>query len=388
MSGLQLLIPCGNPGEQLCQLFASTLALQLLTISKTVNFVKRVCKYMSKCHSYCLNLYYLRQESARYDGLGAGKDLRSSSQAEDGRSPFTMMLMMRSTYFRFFAVLVVLSLVLASLAGAQQNSSNRGRKFKMPPPTARIEVTVVRDVNGKPIENASVIFHPVQGEREKGNMELKTNEDGKAIIDVLPIGDTIRLQIIAKGFQTYGDDFKVDKAQLAIDIRMKRPGEQYSIYSAHPAKKETGRDGRFIAYDDGTVLDMKTNLMWADEANASIVTMHGANTFVGNYQAGGYTDWRMPTQDEMLGLYDPDKSISPGNGGKPLHIVTELIKIDEDCYHADLVKGTASAGILEVPIFCFRDGKSVKAIGGLYKVLPVRSAAPPEQPHSATDAKP
>ena len=42
-------------------------------------------------------------------------------------------------------------------------------------------------------------------------MELKSNEDGKTIIDVLPIGDTVRLQIIAKGFQTYGQDYKIDK---------------------------------------------------------------------------------------------------------------------------------------------------------------------------------
>ena len=135
---------------------------------------------------------------------------------------------------------------------------------------------MVRDVNGKPIENAAVIFHPMEGEKDKGNMELKTNEDGKAIIDVLPIGDTVRLQIIAKGFQTFGDDYKIDKAQMAIDIRMKRPGEQYSIYSAYREKKEIGRDGRFIAYDDGTVLDTKTNLMWAAQADASNVTTHGA----------------------------------------------------------------------------------------------------------------
>ena len=68
----------------------------------------------------------------------------------------------------------------------------------------------------------------MEGEKDKGNMELKTNEDGKTIIDVLPIGDTVRLQIIAKGFQTYGEDYKIDKAQMAIEIRMKRPGEQYS----------------------------------------------------------------------------------------------------------------------------------------------------------------
>jgi hypothetical protein len=141
--------------------------------------------------------------------------------------------MMRCSNFRLFAILAVFGLVLASLtAGAQQKPSDRGRKFKAPPATARIEVTVVRDVNDKPISNAAVIFHVVGG--EKGNMELKTNEDGKAIIDVLTIGYTVRLQIIAKGFQTYGDDYKIDKDKLAIDIRMKRPGEQYSIYKPHP----------------------------------------------------------------------------------------------------------------------------------------------------------
>ena len=61
-------------------------------------------------------------------------------------------------------------------------------------------------------------------------MELKTNEDGKAIIDVIPIGDTVRLQVIAKGFQTYGQDYKIDKSDMSMEVRLKRPGEQYSIY--------------------------------------------------------------------------------------------------------------------------------------------------------------
>jgi hypothetical protein len=153
-----------------------------------------------------------------------------------------MVPMLRHSHFRLFALVALFGLFLSLLgADAQQSASKRGRKYKSPPPTARIEVTVVRDINGKPIENAAVIFHPMEGERDKGNMELKTNEDGKAIIDVLPIGDTVRLQIIAKGFQTYGDDFKIDKTQMAVDIRMKRPGEQYSIYKNHPEATHGGK---------------------------------------------------------------------------------------------------------------------------------------------------
>jgi pyruvate/2-oxoglutarate dehydrogenase complex dihydrolipoamide acyltransferase (E2) component len=109
----------------------------------------------------------------------------------------------------------------------------------LPPPTARVEITVLRSIDGKPLTNAAVIFHMVG---DKGNMELKSNEDGKAVIDVLNLGSTVRLQIIAKGYQTYGDDFKVDKDPVAIEVHMKRPGEQYSIYKDHPEKSQGGND--------------------------------------------------------------------------------------------------------------------------------------------------
>jgi 5-hydroxyisourate hydrolase-like protein (transthyretin family) len=153
-----------------------------------------------------------------------------------------MMPMPRRSFSRFSFLAAVIGLLLVSLAATAQDSSRRGRKYKAPPPTARIEVTVLRDVNGKPIENAAVIFHPMEGEKDKGNMELKTNEDGKTIIDVLPIGDVVRLQIIAKGFQTYGEDYKIDKAEMAVEIRLKRPGEQYSIYKMHPGTADAGKD--------------------------------------------------------------------------------------------------------------------------------------------------
>ena len=148
-----------------------------------------------------------------------------------------MVFMPRRTFIVMIAALAFTALGLAPVI-ASQDSSHRGRKYKAPPPTARIEVTVVNNYTRKPIENAAVVFHPMEGQKDEGNMELKTNEDGKAIIDVLPIGDTVRVQIIAHGYQTYGNDYKIDKDQLAIEVRMKRPGEQYSIYKDHAGDKK------------------------------------------------------------------------------------------------------------------------------------------------------
>ncbi len=103
------------------------------------------------------------------------------------------------------------SLPAPSPLRAQDDDSHHGRKYKVPPPSARIDVTVVRDYNGKPIADAHVIFHPIEGDKDKGALELKTNEDGKIVIDVIPVGDTVTLQVIAKGFQTYGQVYKIDK---------------------------------------------------------------------------------------------------------------------------------------------------------------------------------
>ena len=117
---------------------------------------------------------------------------------------------------------------------AQDDDSHHGRKYKAPPPSATIQVTVVRAYNGKPISDAHVIFHPIEGDKDKGALELKTSEDGKATIDVIPLGDTVTLQVIADGFQTYGQVYKIDKLNMAMEVRMNRPASQYSTYKNSP----------------------------------------------------------------------------------------------------------------------------------------------------------
>jgi len=68
--------------------------------------------------------------------------------------------------------------------------------------------------------------------------------------------------------------------------------------------KEIGRDGKYVAYDNGTVLDTKANLMWASKDNGGTITWEEAKRYCENYRGGGYKDWRMPTQEELSKLYD------------------------------------------------------------------------------------
>jgi hypothetical protein len=97
---------------------------------------------------------------------------------------------------------------------------------------AKLNFVVVKDYNGKPIRNASVVLHPVgkNGKQERGGIQLKCDAEGKANYDGVPYGK-LRVQVLMPGFQTFGDDYVVDKPEMEIVIKLKRPVDQYSIYS-------------------------------------------------------------------------------------------------------------------------------------------------------------
>lgn len=137
-----------------------------------------------------------------------------------------------------------------------------------------------------------------------------------------------------------------------------------------PTSKETGRNGRFIDYDNGTVMDTRTNLMWAAKDNGSDINWANAKSYCENYRGGGYTDWRMPTQDELAGLYDANKSQQAECGGSPHHVATELIHLSCWWGWASETRGSDATG------FNFGDGKRgwfPQSNGGVSRALPVRS---------------
>lgn len=139
---------------------------------------------------------------------------------------------MNRTHFRHGLVLLGVALLL--FTGAQAQQRGRGRKYKPPPPTCKVTVTVVRADNGKPVEDASVVFHPIEGGKDAGNMELKTNQDGRTSLDLIPVGDNVRVQVIASGFQTFGGEYELPGDSRDITIKLRKPGRQYSIYETHP----------------------------------------------------------------------------------------------------------------------------------------------------------
>jgi len=135
---------------------------------------------------------------------------------------------------RSLPVVATLLLSAAPLLSAQ--SERHGRKYKAPPETSHFEILVVRDFNGKVIENAGVIFHPTKDGIDEGNLEVKSGPDGKAFIDIIPTGSNVQVQVIANGFETYAGDIKLDTPSKQLTIRMKRPSSQVSAYDESEGK--------------------------------------------------------------------------------------------------------------------------------------------------------
>jgi hypothetical protein len=131
---------------------------------------------------------------------------------------------------RNIAIGFATALLVASLAMAQDDM-------------AVLNFMVIRDYSGKPIRNASVVMHPVEknGKQSRGGLQIKTDADGKASFDGVPFGK-LRVQVLATGFQTFGEDYAIDKPTMEITVRMKRPQGQYSIYEDHPEEKKDEPD--------------------------------------------------------------------------------------------------------------------------------------------------
>lgn len=119
----------------------------------------------------------------------------------------------------------LLSMLLPAAAIAGKKPSAPDQK------TASVNMTVIRNSSGKPVKNAEVVIHLIDshGKAKLEGLELKTHDDGKAEASGIPYGK-VRIQVIAPGFRTYGEDFSIDQPNLEFTIKLQKPAEQLSIY--------------------------------------------------------------------------------------------------------------------------------------------------------------
>jgi hypothetical protein len=206
-------------------------------------------------------------------------------------------------------------------------------------------------------------------ENRKLEAEQRRLEEERATLEKKKALDEKRLQI-----EEERERLEAEKeAQRLAEAERKKPTKRTTLaMGSRPSvsgARETGRDGQFIAYDNGAVLDTRTNLMWAAKDNGSNINWANAKSYCENYRGGGYTDWRMPTQDELAGLYDAAKTYKSDCGYDVF--LTELIRLTCVAPWASETRGSDAA------FFSFNRGwrSWLHQSSRLnFRALPVRSA--------------
>lgn len=130
---------------------------------------------------------------------------------------------------RKVSVLIVSTVLLLGISLAQKKKDDDRKKDDNSVST--LNFSVVKASNGKPVQFAAVILHPVDkdGRQSSGGVNLKTDMEGTTSFPGVPYGK-LRVQVIAHGFQTYGEDFDISQPKQEIVIKLKPPASQYSIY--------------------------------------------------------------------------------------------------------------------------------------------------------------
>jgi hypothetical protein len=120
------------------------------------------------------------------------------------------------------------SLLLAGLLCLAASALQAGDMTKL--------TVLVKTQGGHPIDRASVVVRFVEGrsyiklgKKIRTSFEMRTNQEGEARIPEIPQGK-IRVQVIAKGYQTFGQVFDVDDDEKTIEVKLNPPQQQYSAH--------------------------------------------------------------------------------------------------------------------------------------------------------------
>ena len=102
-------------------------------------------------------------------------------------------------------------------------------------PMTKLSIEVKND-SGKPVDRASVVVRFVEGrdylklgKKIRTTYELRTNQEGGASIPEIPQGK-ILIQVIAKGYQTFGKTFDIREQERTVEIKLNPPQPQYSAH--------------------------------------------------------------------------------------------------------------------------------------------------------------
>ena len=90
-------------------------------------------------------------------------------------------------------------------------------------------IVEVRNQDNEPVDRAAVIVKPMKGNKVKRSYELRTSQKGTAPLPEIEQGKFL-VQVIAKGYQTFGETYTIREPEKTIQIQLLPPASQHSVH--------------------------------------------------------------------------------------------------------------------------------------------------------------
>jgi 5-hydroxyisourate hydrolase-like protein (transthyretin family) len=114
-----------------------------------------------------------------------------------------------------------LPLTLAALLVVSFSTASAQRTSPLLLDTSEVRV-MVRDTTGLPVRDAKVVMHVMKRGTDQGELEVRTDQDGRVEQDIIPIGNLVHLEILAPGYQAYRTDYQVNALVKNLVVRLKQ----------------------------------------------------------------------------------------------------------------------------------------------------------------------
>jgi uncharacterized membrane protein len=132
---------------------------------------------------------------------------------------------------RFGRGVAGLALLLLPLAALAQNAA-KGEYTE-------VRLVVTDAEKGTPVPKAAITLHFIRGKsflgkKDRADWDVKSDSKGNVTVPI-PAGK-LKVQVYAKGYQTYGEEVEVSGEEKVIEVKLLHPQDQYSAHD--------GKDGK------------------------------------------------------------------------------------------------------------------------------------------------
>ncbi len=190
---------------------------------------------------------------------------------------------------------------------------------------ARVERYMSRYPEGRHIEEAKAVLAELREEKKGADARLAQEQVKQEFANVIAYSRNEQVRLadrIARLTSYIGKNPPQQYRKAASEVLAKLQARKKAQDKQLQARRERAariarerqritaqaqRTGRFSPGREGTLIDGKTGLMWAAvDSYISLgrcIDFYAAREYVSRLDTGGYTDWRLPTVEELAGIY-------------------------------------------------------------------------------------